>query len=70
MRAKTSKSRQGEDKMNLTTTSPYTEDAFVIEVVKSAPQATKYSRGSLQGTSQYSTSGKIEKSLTYVIKRK
>lgn len=56
--------------MNLTTTSPYTEDAFVIEVVKSAPQATKYSRGSLQGTSQYSTSGKIEKSLTYVIKRK
>lgn len=50
----------------------YAASSFSIEVPQTRSQTSgqEYSRSFLPDTRQYSTSGRIEKSLTYVIKRK
>jgi hypothetical protein len=50
----------------------YVTSSFSIETPQTKPQQSgqEYSRDFLPDAGQYSTSGKVEKSLAYVIKRK
>ncbi len=48
----------------------YAESAFSIEVSRGKGKGQEYNRDFFNDAGQYSTSGRIEKSLVYVIKRK